>query len=226
MDARAVVIGSDLALVADHPAIAIAKVGLRLAEWHHADHPTGWPCGMYCWPRYEPHYEIVHLDRLEKPGRERGLRPIAEAVLRWHLEVARRLPAVPIYSVVDMTGTDAWPLFDEILRRGPRMTLTGALITSGETPPSKSLGQRWLKVPRSALLANLETRLERQQVSMPTPIFDRVRGELLGVRRVVTPSRSIVYETVAQHDDLVLALALATWGEVPRPVAHAPTIFD
>lgn len=226
MGTNAVVIGTDLALVADHPAITVAKVSLKLAEWHHADHLFGSPCGMYCWPRYEPHFEIMFLDRLAKPGRERGLRPIAESLLAWHVEAAKRVPGATIYSVVDMTGTDAWPLFQDVLRRGPRHKLTGALITSGEAPPSKALGQQWLKVPRTALLANLETRIEREQVALPSSIFDRLRPELLAIRRTITQSRSIVYESVAAHDDLVLALSLALWGEPPRPVAHGPSIFD
>lgn len=229
MEPQSVVIATDVALVSDHPAIAVVLAEVRRTGEirHGGDHLPGFgPCGPYCSEVYVPRFQVLHLDRLERPGRERGLRPIAEAVLTWHKEAAKRKPGIPIYSLIDMSGTDAWSTFEDVLRRGPKHKMTGVLITSGEEPPSRAAGQRWLKIPRSALLANLETRLEQRQVEFPPAVFDRLRPELLGIRRVLTPSRSIVYETVAKHDDLVLALAMALWSAPPRPVQHTPSIYD
>lgn len=229
MESGAIVIATDVALVADNPAICVTRTTIeKTGEIRHGGgHERGWgPCGPFCSEVIVPRFEVLFLDRLEKPGRERGLRPIAEAVLEWHREVARRAPGAPIYSVVDMSGTDAWSTFEDVLRHGPKHRMTGLLITAGEQAPTRTPGLRWMKIPRSVLLANLEVRLEQQQVRMSPDTFDRLRPELLAIRRVLTPSRSIVYESTAKHDDLVLALSMAVWFEPPRPIRHAPSIYE
>lgn len=226
-----ILIGVDLARVSDWPAIAVA-----LAERIDTDEITHSKAGHEqfggCergWCRYKSRliYRVKHLDRLPRPGRELGVRPIADEVLRWHREIARRLPHAQIFTSIDASGGDYRPMFADVLAAGPEHHLTGIEITAGEAEPTHAAGQRWLRIPRSKLISQLEVRFEQREIEIPRKPFEIVKGELLTMRRRVSESRQVIYESGA-YDDLVIALAMCVWAEPPHPVylADPSVIWD
>lgn len=214
-------IAADLARVADWPAIAVVipeRVNTGEIQHSKTGHEMHSGCMQgYCRYTYNLVYRVKHLDRLPRPGRELGVRPIAQEVLRWHHEVARRMPRAQIYTTIDASGGDYRGMFAEVLASGPQHHLTGLEITSGEAEPTHSPGQRWLRVPRTKLIQQLEVRFEQREIEIPREPFEVIKGELLTMRRKVSDGRQLIYESGA-YDDLVITLAMATWAEPPHPI--------
>lgn len=230
---RRLILGVDLARVQDSPALCVVDATYHdTGEITHSDewHRTNRGCERpYCRETTETHFRVRYLDRLRRPGKEAGVAPIAELVRLWVLDLQRKYPHVPIHVFVDVSGGDYRGFFDDALA-GTSATLTGVEMTAGDKDGGHSLGSRWLRISRTRLLWNLERRFERRQVRMPREAFDKVRGELFAMRRTVTDSRNVVFVSSA-HDDVVVALGLATWPDPFGPetsvrVEPASLIWD
>ena len=161
----------------------------------------------------EPVYDIVHLQRFD----------LGTA----YPEVARQTAAIvedPRTGkapdlVVDATGIGA-PVVDVLRDEG--LSPTEVSITGGKsvTRDGKSYG-----VPKADLVTTVQTLLQtgRLRVSEALPLSRQLAQEMKLFRVKVTESGHARFEHAAEtdHDDLVLACALATWygedagGQVP-----------
>lgn len=136
----------------------------------------------------------------------------------------RRDRALPLAVWLDISGGDFLPLAREVLRDAPKHTLTGVTMTAAGEAPSRSVSQRLVSIPRSVLISNLEVRLEQRQVTLTRPAYRAVRDELASLRRTISPSRHLIYETPpGKHDDVLVALSLAVWPEPLRGVISGPS---
>lgn len=229
---RMIFTGTDLSLVHDYPATAIVEA--RSETLNEIEHDGAWHernahCERpHCRYKRLTSYTLRHLARLERPGRDAGVAPIAQDLREWNDTLSDTHPGVSVYNLVDMSGGDYMPLFERALSPGPAHVLTGVLITSGgdDTKSKGSPGGRWAKLSRSALISNLVVRFERKQVKMDPETFKLLWPELRQMHREVTAARNLVYKA-DKHDDLIIALALACWYEPDSGmVTYGPDIWD
>ena len=118
--------------------------------------------------------------------------------------------------VVDQTGVGA-PVVDMFVQAG--LKPVGIYIHGGDKATHE--GNTW-RVPKRDLVAVLQVLLQNQRLKIaPGPLSDILASEMLNFRVKIDPvtahdSYSAWRE--AEHDDLVLAVALACWyGENARP---------
>jgi hypothetical protein len=128
-------------------------------------------------------------------------------------EVVQRVQTVGRCSlVVDATGVGE-PVVD--LLRSARLgcDLCAVTITSGEH--AHATGNREWNVPKRDLIANVQVLLERDELRMARRMGDvgSLVRELLDMQSMTTGSgrRRFGADGHGQHDDLVIALALACW---------------
>ena len=110
--------------------------------------------------------------------------------------------------VVDATGVGR-PVVD--LLREHALDPVAVTITAGDAPGGSGSD---LRVPKRDLVATLQVLLAtgRLRVAASLPLARTLERELLAFRARVTPAGHDAYETgEAEHDDLVLAVALACW---------------
>jgi hypothetical protein len=151
----------------------------------------------------EPVYDIVHLQRFD----------LGTA----YPEVARQTAAIASDPrtgkspdmVVDATGIGA-PVVDVLRDEGLRPV--EVTITSGSKV--KKSGREY-RVPKADLVTTVQTLLQtsRLRVSEALPLSKQLAQEMKLFRVKVTESGHARFEHAAEtdHDDLVLACALATW---------------
>lgn len=167
---------------------------------------------------------VVERDEIVYPERD----PVTFAYrseTRFHVRYAERVPLGTAYTcvaehvrelvaraplagsatvIVDGTGVGA-PVVD-LLRRGQLgCRVMPVSITSGVAEASDA---KWFRVPKKDLMGGLQTAFERRllRVSPLVGAFEELMGELRSMR----VRRGERYSGV-EHDDLVLALALAWW---------------
>jgi hypothetical protein len=133
-------------------------------------------------------------------------------------EVVQRVQTVGRCSlVVDATGVGE-PVVD--LLRSARLgcDLCAVTITSGEH--AHATGNREWNVPKRDLIANVQVLLERDELRMARRMGDvgSLVRELLDMQSVTTGSgrRRFGADGHGQHDDLVIALALAWRARRPQ----------
>lgn len=135
---------------------------------------------------------------------------VAETV---RLSNSAELQAGTVTTTVDATGLGI--VVSEYLERSAlRGTLFPVVITGG-------LEGRYRKgyypTPRTELLIGVQRAFEKEKlrVAAELPMWEALRGELLGMRKVQS-ARGPRFETQGKHDDLVFALALALFGAKMR----------
>ena len=98
-------------------------------------------------------------------------------------------------------------------RAGLGCLIAPVLITGGDLPHRE---QGYFMVPKRDLVTGLVVRLERGQLKIAEGLKDgeELMRELAGMRVRVTASGREEYGAwrAGEHDDLVLAVALACWG--------------
>lgn len=186
-------IGLDLGQASDYTALAVLE---RLAQ-------PG---------KVEAQYHVRHLERVRNV-------PYPEVVDK--TVALMRSPALAGTSalVVDQTGVGA-PVVD--LFRRARLNLSSVLIHGGDTQTSD--GQTW-RVPKRNLAGVLQVLFQsgRLKISKKLPLASVLQSELMNFKVKIDPvtahdSYSAWRE--ADHDDLVLAVALACWyaeTAAPKP---------
>lgn len=93
--------------------------------------------------------------------------------------------------------------------------ITAVTITGGDRQNTRSGEGGAMNVPKQDLIAGLQVALERRTLRFPAKMRESgtLKRELLDVRMMRRESGSVRFgaEGKGQHDDLVIALALAVW---------------
>jgi hypothetical protein len=211
---RQYVMGVDLAAQHDYTAVCVVELSNlpRLSQERN--------------PKREPRHAVVHLERW------RGLsypRTVDRILARFQgidvsLSERREVTELEPVMVVDATGVGL-PVLDMIRER--YRAAVGVLITGGDTE-SRGDGNVH-RVPKRSLVSHLQVALEsgRLKVARELPLAGTLATEMRGFRVRLTQTGREAYgndvtESLwreADHDDLVLSVALAVWhGESqPRP---------
>jgi hypothetical protein len=121
--------------------------------------------------------------------------------------------------VLDQTGCGR-PVFDMFKQLPLRQRLVGVTITAGAEVNTPAFHQ--YHVPKADLIGQLQVLLQsgRLRLGLPVPAAATLRDELKAYQRRITAAAHVQYGQwrEGQHDDLVLAVALACWwAEYPRP---------
>ncbi len=126
--------------------------------------------------------------------------------------LVEKLPGASL--VVDATGVGRGVL-DHMAHLEPvPVTITGGRLTSFD-------GKMW-RVPKKALLRPLVAATEsgRLKVAKHLPDAEALQVELQAFQRRITARGHDAFQGVGEHDDLVIAVALACWWPTARkPVA-------
>jgi hypothetical protein len=185
-----ILVGLDLGQRRDHSAIAVIEVEEARLAW------------MPSLPR---RMRIRYLQRI----------PLGTAYTRV-VERVREIVRHPLLQgrcrlVADATGVGA-PVIDQIKVARLECPLTAVTITPGDR--AHSTGEHW-HVPKRDLLTNLLVLLEAGDLRIPRKA--REAGALIRelnhveVRHRAAGSLSMGAEGAGEHDDLVMAVALACW---------------
>lgn len=200
--AAAFVVGVDLGQARDFTAIVVNEVA-------HARR-THWQQG-----KFEPvpgevrqsrvvHHRLRHVERVQ-------LGTSYPDVLARVAEIMSRLPVLawPASLVMDATGCGR-PVLDMARKNG--LKPLGVTITGGTAEMIEGMNARVAKkILASSVAVALES--ERVKVQATGPHVTVLRDELRAFKVKVTDSGSESFESwrEADHDDLVLAAALAIW---------------
>ena len=171
--------------------------------------------GKHCWanstvyrgpiPRYRPLYRIRHLERLPlgKPYPEQ-VRAVMDRLDREPLRSAR--PRI----LLDYTGVGrpVYDLFQEAgLKRAEAITITGGRETTATA--------HGFAVPKVSLVSRLQALLHSGDLRIPRALPDAavLTRELQEFRVKYTDAGNATFNArEGEHDDLVLALAIAVFG--------------
>ena len=126
------------------------------------------------------------------------------------------------HLIVDGTGVGR-PVIDLLRKSGLACQLLPVIITGGDMENSE---QGWYRVPKKDLISGLQVLLQRGglQIAAGLELGPTLEQELGDMEVRTTPTGREQYGAwrTGQHDDLVLALALACWGArkmYPNPPA-------
>lgn len=195
-------IGLDLGQAADYTALAIAR---RRGEGDAAAYELPW---------------------LERYPLGTGYPAIVQAVTARVAQLAEQEPAALRALVVDHTGVGR-AVWDLLVRARPPASLVAVTITGGDRATRE--GDLW-RVPKRDLVGAAQVLLQgrRLRVAAALPEAGALTQELLNFRVTITASAHDTYAAWREgdHDDLVLATALACWagetpGVRPRPFSYA-----
>ncbi len=207
--ARQYYIGLDLGQRRDHSAIVVLREHLLVRPV--IDRVTFAPvterdCG------------VVHIDRI-------ALRTEYERVIGrvYEMLVSPQLREEKVVLAVDATGVGS-DVFARMLqmtaaaraRRGTWVDAVGVVFTGGG---KESWEGRRVTVPKNELMEGLRLVVERKEIGFPQgkKMTEELVRELSQMRREMKES-TVKWRTMGEHDDLVMALALAVWGRGYRPL--------
>jgi len=185
------VIGVDLGQARDFTAIAVVERMPQKPDWFTGKEPP----------------ELLHLRHLERM-------PLGTNYVAQVDHVQMLVGAVWSETVVDQTGVGRG-VVDLFRDRG--IALHAVTITAGNAEPSYELakgGQNW-KVSKRLLVSTLVALLhsERLKIASALPLAETLTAELLSFDVTTSASgRETFNAREGQHDDLVLAVALACWN--------------
>lgn len=146
-------------------------------------------------------------------------------IQRWHLgtpytqmardtaELMARKPLPQSTLVIDATGVGAG-VVDHIFELGMEVELRPITITAGHNVTEGSR-PGWKNVPKKDLVATLQVLLQSGRLKIPRnlPLADLLAKELANFRVKITASANETFSAWrdGDHDDMVLATALAAW---------------
>jgi hypothetical protein len=193
-------VGLDLGQASDYTAIAVAE---RVED-------LGAEETVKKGDEYQLH--IRHLERF----RDARYPEVSE-------RVKRLLGAPPLQKnsklAVDATGVGAAVV--DMLRGSAGLTFDAVTITGGDTQSRAGYGS--YRVPKRDLVGGLQVLLQsgRLKIASSLELAEVLRGELLNFRVKIDPKTAhdaYSHWREAEHDDLVLAAALAVWSaRKPQP---------
>jgi hypothetical protein len=186
--------GLDLGQANDFTALAIAQ---RVMPQLAAGHPDDWGSMLI------PHYQVRALDRVP-------LNTPYPTIARTVATMFRRPPFSSTGTlVVDATGVGR-PVVDSLRQAGlapVAVTITGGSEVSGH--------RRAYRVPKNDLISNLILLFQQRRIRIAASLHhaETLLRELEAMRMRITASGNDQYGAYGEgeHDDLVLALALALW---------------
>jgi hypothetical protein len=203
-------VGLDLGQSTDFTALAVVEDGTRRSEG-----------------RGRPLERYLHLRHLERYPLRTLYPDIAEAVatllLDEHLSPNEYDPSRGRYFrkapelIVDQTGVG--PAVTDILRK-KGIGFKAITITGGDSVHNVGSGR--YRVPKRDLVSALEVAFHTGELKVAggMKLWPELRGELLNFRRKInlkTAHDSYEHWREGDHDDLVLACALACWWVRRRP---------
>ncbi len=117
--------------------------------------------------------------------------------------------------VVDATGVGA-PVVDMLRWEGPACDISSVTITGGEKETGgAAYGGGHYNVPKRDLIASVQVALEKGELRIAGRLreAEALVEELVDVRKTYPESGRdrVGAERTGEHDDLVIALALACW---------------
>ncbi len=209
-------VGLDLGQARDHTAVAVVTPDdlYKEALAYNEEARRRPYSGLQFIEPHEPVYEVVHLERLPLGSR------YPDIVDR----VQTLLTASPLRDnallAVDATGVGA-PVVDMLKNMG--LSFKSVVITGGEREVRDGDTYR---VPKRDLVAAPQVLLQsrRLKIAPSLPEARTLTEELLNFRYEITRSANDAYGAWREgdHDDLVLAVALAVWAiERPTPPVRA-----
>jgi len=144
---------------------------------------------------------LKRVEEIASEYTEEGDRPNADGP---------RIPGTPPEIYVDVTGLGR-PVVDEMKARGLRR-VTAVTIVAGESVSKPERGE--LHIGKQALVSRLHVLLAggRLRFSAKTDLGLALKDELHNFALKVSPDANLLFEArPGSHDDLVIALMLATW---------------
>src|SRR5215218_9893352 len=208
------VLGLDLAQASDYTALAVLE-----QTWPEPDGTTA-------------RYDVRHLERM----------PLGTSYLEVVARVGQRVRALTaldasVTLVVDQTGVGR-PVVDLLRDAALPCRLVPIMITGGQTVTQTEEQHGWVKeigfhVPKRDLVSVLAVLLQsqRMRIAQELPAAQLLVQELLNFRVKISLTGRDSYGAGEEwrdgaHDDLVLAVALATWyGEHPPTVPMGVVAF-
>jgi hypothetical protein len=146
--------------------------------------------------------------------------PYTDVVARIAEIAAKPAVAGTKHLAVDATGVGE-PVVEMIVKAKLPCGVMPVMLTSGYGEHKD--GRIW-RVPKLDLYAGLQAAFERGEVkiSKRLPELSQLMKELTDVKIEIGPSRKIHLgaEGYEQHDDRVIALALAAWAAKHHPIAE------
>jgi hypothetical protein len=171
-------------------------------------------------PTREPIYQLRALHRF----------PLGTPYTDLVNQITIRLKAEPLASrtrvAIDATGVGA-PVVDLFRSQLPGVSLYAITITGGTNVTGTGAQPH---IPKRDLISTTTVLLEQRRLRIATALTETqtLTDELLNYRRTTSDTGHDTYapSTSQGHDDLLLALTLATWiGEhKPTPRYHTPTV--
>lgn len=199
-------LGVDLGQRQDHTAIAILEQRLQQSKQRH---PVTYQ------PLSERHQILVHLER---PPLGTAYTKIAQRLQTLTHQLAQQ--ADHVSTTVDATGLGA--VVAETLQQSKLAgDLFPVVFTSGE---HQRYDRGHFNIPKNDLLHNLLTDLENQKLAFPPnlPLLNHLEEELLSLKRETNHRHlgggRLSWHSTGHHDDLVMALCLALYGQRQRPL--------
>jgi hypothetical protein len=187
--------GVDLGQSQDHTAVAVLERVTVAGEEDAATRTR----------QAEASYNVRHLERL-KLGT-----PYQSVVERVRKIVQAPALAGNVTLVVDATGVGG-PVVDLLREAVTRVPLVPVVITGGDRTTCENGRYR---VPKRDLIAGMTLLLElgKLKISQRLPEAKTLTKELLNMRVKISSTGHDAYEAwrSGEHDDMVLALALALW---------------
>lgn len=212
------IIAVDLGQVSDYTAIVVAQ---------RTEEPTGrteGAPGRNERPQHAGGYDLIHLERVPLGTPYTAIPPrlqvIADQARRTWVELAvqrTRTPvpftAAPVALVVDQTGVGR-PVVD--LLREHHLAPVAVTITGGDQVLQPDYGE--YRVPKRLLAGTVQTLLQTRRLRWieALPEAATLKAELMNFKAKISLSGHDSYGAGADwregnHDDLVLAAALACW---------------
>lgn len=191
--------GLDLGQRKDHSAIVVVEAQIR---------QSGRQDALNVEPGLERRKVVRYVERIARgTAFQRVVEKLASLTQRPCFEGG------DVYTCVDGTGLGA-PVVESLRNGGLRGELVPVLFTGGEV---SRYADGHYRVPKSELIHGLAMELERGQLGLTQGIegMEDLLSELRGMRKSYGRG-GVKWTTTRQHDDLVMALALAVWSSKRR----------
>ena len=206
MLAKPFTIGLDLAQSSDYSALAIIEQTTLAGAFDHVTYSR--PTSTIC--------DLRYLRRFPRGTAYPDIVGTLHELLH-HRKIHRRANLV-----CDATGLGG-PVVDMLTRAGLDAPIVPIILTGSQAPAKPDSRS----VPKTDLIAALSYRLHSKTLRIPPglPYVDLLYNELHHFRAKLSHEGRTRLEArrATDHDDLVIALALACWHTRPRPLAgHQP----
>jgi hypothetical protein len=198
------IVAVDLGCAVDHTAIAVMRHVVEPLDSFKTKRARNGAYSHTITQDAATRYEVPHLERL----------PLGVSYPNVVEHIAELLARDPIASVnpdliIDYTGVGA-PVCDLLDQRG--LNPIKICITSGDG--QSNVGNNRWNVSKAFLISGLDAVLNTGELHFAAELLEAgaLKNELANFNRSVSSTSRVTYAArTGQHDDLVLAIALAVW---------------